>query len=80
MDEAEAVTIDYTNWRGVRAKREIEPMFWTFTSNEWHRERQWLLTATDLEKREVRMFALSGVHNPSVLPTLPESALTPSET
>lgn len=56
------VKIDYTNWRGERAWRHIIPVSWSFTSNEWHPDTQWLVEATDIEKGEIRTFALANIH------------------
>ena len=57
------VVIDYTNWRGERAMRRIRPISWHFEVNKYHEGRQWLLQATDLEKRELRVFALTNIHS-----------------
>lgn len=60
---SEKVLIDYTNWRGERTLRTILPEEITFTSNEWHREPQWLLKAVDMEKGDFRYFALKDIHS-----------------
>lgn len=57
------VRIDYTNWRGERSTRLISPLLITFTSNEWHAEPQWLLSALDVDKGVVRTFALKDIHS-----------------
>ena len=62
-DPRQDVQIDYTNWRGERSVRKIHPLRLTFENNEWHPESQWLLEAVDLEKGEVRTFALSKIHS-----------------
>lgn len=55
------VVIDYTNWRGERSKRTIEPFSIRFGSTEWHKEDQWLLMAwTDKGRRE---FAMKDIHS-----------------
>jgi len=56
------VEIDYTNWKGERARRVIEPLRLSFGSNEWHQEPQWLLEAIDVEKDCERTFALKNIH------------------
>jgi hypothetical protein len=43
-----SVIIDYTNWRGERAMRRVQPISFEFASNRWHVEKQWLMTAIDL--------------------------------
>lgn len=57
------IEIDYTNYRGERGKRLIHPLDISFTSNEWHKEPQWLLRAVDIEKGEVRTFAILTIHS-----------------
>lgn len=56
------VEIDYTNWRGERAKRHIIPYRVEWSRNEWHPEHQWLLIAFDVRKRESRSFAMANIH------------------
>ena len=62
-DPRQEVTIDYTNWRGVRSLRRIRPLRIAFENNEWHHTTQWVLYADDLDKNEERTFALQNVHN-----------------
>jgi hypothetical protein len=58
------VIIDYTNYRGERAKRRIKPIgSMVFTHNEWHPEQQWLMLALDVEKNEKRFFAMKSIHS-----------------
>lgn len=61
-DEPRIVLIDYTNHAGVRAIREILPLDFHHTSNQWHPEPQWLCEAFDYERDDVRYFAVSGIH------------------
>lgn len=56
------ITIDYTNWRGERSLRQVQPIRIEHGSNEWHRTPQWLLVAIDLRTGEERTFALSCIH------------------
>jgi predicted DNA-binding transcriptional regulator YafY len=56
------IWIDYTNYRGERAWREISPLSMFFGSNEWHPERQWFLSAIDIEKGQGRTFAMKDIH------------------
>ena len=53
--------IQYKNWRGVIAEREILPRRCYFGSNEWHTENQWLMTAWDVQKDAMRTFAMSDI-------------------
>ena len=55
------VVIYYTNWRGERGPRRIRPISISFEKNEWHPVTQWLLTAVDVEKGEIRTFALRNI-------------------
>lgn len=71
LSQAEAgrrVTLDYTNWRGERRKRNVQPICLSFGSNRWHTEPQWILQAWDVELGEVRGFALLGIHGAELLP------------
>lgn len=52
------VKVQYTNWRGETAIRNILPVSLRFGSTEWHPEPQWLLLAKDVDKGEDREFAL----------------------
>jgi predicted DNA-binding transcriptional regulator YafY len=53
-------TIMYRNWKGEVRERRILPTHIFWGSNEWHTEEQWLVEAYDLEKKELRTFALEG--------------------
>ena len=59
------VIIDYTNWRGERRTRAIFPITIEFGSTEWHPEKQWLLSALDLEDEHLteKKFALKDIHS-----------------
>ncbi len=63
MDQEKMLTIDYTNYRGERSERRIVPKKIIFDSNEWHKEKQWLLEAHDVEKNQVRFFSIKDIHN-----------------
>jgi len=56
------VTIDYTNYRGERTRRVIQPNHIWFGETPWHRGKQWLLNAFDLERGDLRDFAMSDIH------------------
>lgn len=72
------VFVDYTNYRGERSERRIEPLpdGLFFGSNEFHREPQWLLRAVDVEKAALRTFALRDVH---AWGPAPSTAVTPTQ-
>jgi hypothetical protein len=63
------IIIDYTNWRGERAKRRIAPasIFWGAT--EWHPDEQWHLLALDLDRDVERVFAMKDIHGWEPCPT-----------
>lgn len=62
MQSGTTVVIDYTNWRGKRSERLIQPVAIRFGATEWHPEPQWLLDAVDIEKAEDRTFAMKDIH------------------
>lgn len=61
--DGHAVSILYVNYRGEEAIRHVIPYEngLRFGANEWHKEPQYLLRVYDLDKREDREFAMSGV-------------------
>lgn len=64
MEESKAVVIiDYTNWKGVRMNRKISPIRIFWGQNTYHPEEQYLLEAYDLDKLEIRYFAMKDVHS-----------------
>lgn len=66
---AQAVVIDYTNWRGERSMRRIIPRHMAWTKNEWHPEYQWMVYAFDIDKNAYRFFANSSIHSWKVAET-----------
>lgn len=58
-----AVSIQYTNWKGVQSIRRIMPIKMFYESNEFHTEKQWLLLAYDLDKGAERTFAVKDIHS-----------------
>lgn len=57
------VTIDYTNWKGNRRKRQVLPVEIVFAKTSYHPEVQWLLVAWDIEDMEQRTFAIKDIHS-----------------
>jgi hypothetical protein len=51
----------YTNWKGVKAKRNILPFFIYYGSNQWHKEKQWLVKVWDLDKKAFRTYTLKDM-------------------
>jgi hypothetical protein len=57
------VSIDYTNWRGERAFRDIRPKHIHYGSTQWHKEEQWFLSAEDVrDGNKVKDFAVKDIH------------------
>ena len=58
------VEIDYTNYRGERNVRVVEPRSWYYGTSQFHPgEPQWMMIAFDVEKRQERHFAMRDVHS-----------------
>lgn len=51
----------YTNYRGETAERTIVPINMYWGSTEYHPEPQWLLTALDKGKDQIRDFAVKDM-------------------
>lgn len=56
--------VDYTNWKGVRSVRRIQPLSLWYGVSEFHDGEQWFIRALDLDRddRPMRDFALGGIH------------------
>lgn len=68
--ESAIVCICYTNWRGETKMRRILPKrLWFGKMPPYHRDEQWLLDATDLDKQQPRTFALKDVRSWFPTPT-----------
>jgi hypothetical protein len=59
-----SIELDYTNWKGIRSKRNIIPIELQYTSTQHHLEAQWLLVAFDKDKDDIRSFAVRDIHFP----------------
>lgn len=57
----EVVKILYTNYRGEKTDRKIIPQKLWFGSTQYHKEKQWLLDAYDLNKKAKRTFAIRDI-------------------
>lgn len=57
----QGVSFTYTNHRGKTSKRRVSFQGLDYGNNEWYPERQWFLRGIDLDKKEVRSFALSRI-------------------
>jgi hypothetical protein len=58
---AQKLIVWYVNWRGVREVRHIDAQQLWFGSTKWHPTPQWLLTGRDLDKDELRDFAVKDM-------------------
>ncbi|MCS5737517.1 hypothetical protein [Herbiconiux daphne] len=54
-------TIMYTNWKGEKRQRQIKPINLWYGSTEFHPEPQMLLLALDVEKNQLRDFAVKDI-------------------
>ena len=61
VEDAKAIRILYTNYRGETSLRTIVPDKIWFGTTEWHPGSQWLLDALDLEKGQNRSFAMKDI-------------------
>ena len=55
------VSIKYKNWKGVTSTRDIMPHSIFFGNNEYHKDKQWILTAWDIGKGDLRTFAMKDI-------------------
>jgi predicted DNA-binding transcriptional regulator YafY len=58
---SKTIVFRYTNWRGEVSSRKVLPQGLWFGSTEWHPTEQWFLRGQDVEKGEVRDFALQDI-------------------
>lgn len=66
------VDIEYTNWKGVRSKRRIQPVPGgiNYDYNDYHSLPQWLLTAIDVSgDGTLKTFAMTHIHSWVPVPT-----------
>lgn len=54
-------TIMYTNWKGEKRQRQITPINLWYGCTEFHPEPQMLLLAMDVEKKQLRDFAVKDI-------------------
>jgi len=60
----EIVEIDYTNWKGERRLRLIQPHGIMFRKHPpYHDRYEWLLHAQDVRTKEFRFFAMKDIHS-----------------
>ena len=56
------VRIDCTNWRNERSIRRIKPLSLQWRKTKWHPDPKYMLKALDLDKNEIREFAMKDIH------------------
>jgi hypothetical protein len=56
------IHIYYTNWKHQTGWRHVVPIGIRFGFNQFHHKDQWLLVADDLDKKEVREYAMQDIH------------------
>lgn len=61
--QSQVVTFSYTNYKGILSNRSVQPIEIRFGSTEWHQDAQWLLKAFDLDKNDIREFAVKDIKN-----------------
>ena len=59
--DTEEVNIKYKNWKGITAIRHIEPIEIWYGETEFHKGYQYFLSALDLDKKEIRDFAMIDI-------------------
>lgn len=59
----EEITFGYVNWRGEVGMRRVRPLALWFGSTKYHPKPQWLLKGLDLDKEELRDFAMTNISN-----------------
>ena len=55
------MTFRYRNWRGEVAERRVLPSSIWFGVTSYHPEPQWLMSAIDIERWEMRDFAMKDM-------------------
>jgi hypothetical protein len=60
-EKKKTATVDYTDYRGVRAKRHILPIRLCYG---WRDDRSdYCIVGIDLETKEIRTFAIKNIHS-----------------
>jgi len=57
------ISFTYTDWRGVTRERRVVPMNIFFGTLEHYEDRQWFMTAFDVERKDlpIREFAMKDI-------------------
>lgn len=57
------IEFNYVNWRGLTSYRKVRVKQMYYGTTEHHLRSQWLMEALDLDKREMRIFAMEDMEN-----------------
>ena len=57
-----AIEVEYTNYRGIKAVRRVEPRRMWFGATDYHPEPQWLMDVFDLDRGAIRTFAMRDIN------------------
>lgn len=61
IDKKKMIEFNYKNYKGILSKRKVQPTSILFKSTQWHLSEQWIMQAFDVEKNEMREFALKDI-------------------
>lgn len=61
------ITFDYTNWRGEQGHRKAIVQEFSYGSNEYHKEPQFIMLALDVDKLQYRTFTTKDMSNVKVI-------------
>jgi hypothetical protein len=65
LEPPEEYKFTYKNWRGEIAQRHVKVMSIWYGTTQWHPEPQWFMHALDLDKKEIRDFAMRDMKDVS---------------
>ena len=57
------LTFDYVNYRGEKGVRKVRPLTIRWGTSDWYKTPQWLLMCWDLDKNDMREFAIANMSN-----------------
>jgi hypothetical protein len=61
------IEFTYKNWKDIIEVRKAEVDSFYFGTTQWHKEPQFFLLANDLEKKQMRQFALKDISDLKVI-------------
>jgi len=63
LSKGDYIEFSYTNWEGKVGVREVIVEGLLYGSNSYHTDEQFLLEAFDIDKKEMRTFAIKDMTN-----------------